>query len=280
LRQASHARGWNLVEAASERLSRVAAQLLSHPHLPQAGFLLGECLALQAQAAREQDPARARELDTQRLALEGPRAVAFGDTAAPAAPSPNLPLDVQGLRETDELELDGQTLAMPVRRVSLAPGLHHARVWRGGRPIFATFVEASSGQTRLALNVPALVPCGPEDLEAVPRVAGAAKLSDGIACRHWAKVREESGGIGVALCEQSRCGDFVHWQRSVVAPFAPIAVERRHWPAWAGFAIAGATVALASGLVLWQSGAFDRGQPTTWRAIIVPPSSTAQGVRF
>jgi hypothetical protein len=264
--------------AAGERLSRVEAQLLSHPHLPQASFLLGDCLALQAQAAREQNPARARQLDERRLALEGPRAVAFGETAASAVPSSARTLDVQGLREMDELELDGQTFAAPVRQVTLVPGLHQARVWRWGRAIFATFTEVSSEQKLLALNVPALVPCSAEDLQSVPRTPGTVKLASGIECRHWAKVREESGGIGVALCEQSRCGDFVHWQKRAAAPFAPIAAERSHWPAWAGFAIAGATLAVASGLVLWQSGAFDRGQPTTWQGQFQGP--TAQGARF
>jgi hypothetical protein len=266
--------------AAGERLSRVEAQLLSHPHLPQAGFLLGECWALQAQAAREQNPARARQLDERRLALEGPRAVAFGETASNVVPSSARALDVQGLRDTDELELDGQAFAAPVRHVTLVPGLHQARVWRWGRPIFATFTEVSSGQTLLALDVPAVVPCSAEDLQSVPRAPGPVKLAADIACRHWAEVREERGGIGVALCEQSRCGDFVHWQRRAAAPFAPIAVERSHWPPWAGFAVAGATLAVATGLVLWQSGAFDRGQPTIIQYEGTSTGSVPQGVRF
>jgi len=266
--------------AASERLSRVEAQLLAHPHLPQAGFLMGECLALQAQAAREQEPARARALDAKRLALEGPRAAAFGDAAEPPGMSLGRQLELRGLGEQDELELDGQAFAPPVRQVTLAPGLHQARVWRGGRPIFATFTEVGSDQTSLELGVPKLVPCSAEDLESVPRTPSAAKLPSGIACGHWAQVRPDRDGIGVALCEQNRCGAFVHWSRRAAAPFAPIAVERSRWPAWAGLAVAGATVALASGLVLWQSGAFDRGQPTTWEYAGLNPGRAPQGIRF
>jgi len=265
--------------AANERLSRVEAQLLAHPHLPQAGFLMGECLALQAQAAREQEPARARALDAKRLALEGPRAAAFGDLGQPPSESVVRTLEVRGLGEQDELELDGQTFAPPVRQVTLGAGLHQARVWRGGRPIFAAFTEVGSDQTSLELGVPKLVPCGADDLEAVPRTPGAT-LPPGIACGHWAEVRQEQGGIGVALCEQNRCGAFVHWSRRPAAPFVPIAVERRSLPAWAGFAIAGATVALASGLVLWQSGAFDRGQATTWEYAGLNPGRAPQGIRF
>jgi hypothetical protein len=266
--------------AASARLSRVEAQLLSHPHLPQAGFLMGECLALQAQAAREQQPARARALDLRRLALEGPRAAAFGDASPAAGTVPPIAVTVQGLGEQDELELDGRSWPAPVTQVTLVPGLHHARVWRGGRPIFATFAEVSGEAARLELGVPKLVACSAEDLAAVPRETRAAKLPNSIACAQWAEVREEGGGIGVALCERNHCGAFVHWQRHATAPFTPIAVERPRWPTWTGFAIAGATVVLASGLVLWQAGAFDRGQPTTWQYSGLYPGSAAQGVRF
>src|SRR6188474_2485964 len=37
--------------AAKERLARIEAELLAHPHLPQAAFLMAECLALKAQAS-------------------------------------------------------------------------------------------------------------------------------------------------------------------------------------------------------------------------------------
>lgn len=267
-------------QAASERLRRVEAQLLAHPHLPQAGFLMGECLALQAQAAREREPERARALDAKRIALEGPRATAFGETALPVSLGPARALELRGLGEQDELELDGNALAPSVRQVALVPGLHHARVWRGGRPIFATFVEVSSDQAALDLGVPKLVPCSGEDLRGVPRVAGAGTPPQGIACAQWAQVRPERDGIGVALCQQSHCGGFVHWSQRAPAPFVPIAVERSRWPAWAGFAIAGATAALASGFVLWQAGAFDRGRATTWQYSGLNPGATPQGVRF
>src|SRR5687767_2661448 len=65
-------------------LRRVEAELLAHPHLPQAAFLMAECLALQAQAIRPRDPALAQQLEQSRASLEGSRASAFGDAAASA----------------------------------------------------------------------------------------------------------------------------------------------------------------------------------------------------
>jgi hypothetical protein len=242
--------------AASARLARVETALLSHPHLPQAAFLMSECLALQAQAARERSPLRAAWLDARRAALEGPRAQAFGEARADVASAHLVALEVGGLAERDELELDGQALGAR-RRVALAPGLHHARVRRRGHLVFAAFSEVVPEQSAFPLAVPELVPCSAEDLA----LAGAATTPD-VACARWAKARAEPGGVGVALCEHERCGAFVHWQHRAPEPFAPLPVERRALPSWAGAAIAGAAIAVAGTLVLWQSGAFDRSRPS------------------
>jgi hypothetical protein len=245
--------------AASARLARVESLLLAHPHLPQASFLMSECLALQAQALRERAPARAAALEARRLALEGPRAVAFGEVPIARAEAGDngeeLSLPVVGLGSQDSLELDGtRPSAGPVR---LLPGLHHVRVWRHDRVVLAAFTEVVREQQALSLSVPALVPCSSEDLESglhAPR---------GVTCRRWAKVAPEGAGISVTLCERDRCSRPVHWERQEPPAFAPIAVERSRLPSWAGFAIAGATTLAATGLVLWQAGAFERGRPTS-----------------
>jgi hypothetical protein len=262
------------------RLHKVEADLIAHPHLPQASFLMAECLALRAQAARNANAVQAAVLDAGRLALEGPRAAAFGEAFATLPAPASITLDIKGLGALDELELDGTRLAAGVKRVTLVPGLHHARIWRADRLVFATFSQLSSEQTAYALDVPPVVPCSAEDLERVPRVSAGARdaLPAGIACEHWARVRETGPGIAVSMCEHSRCGPFLEWQRRTTAPFTPIAVERRRFPAWAGFAIAGASVLVASGVVLWQAGAFERGRPAaaTWEFDGVNP----QGLRF
>lgn len=251
---------------ASLRLHKVEAQLLAHPHLPQASFLMAECLALQAQAARAASSPGAAKLEAERAALEGPRAPAFGETFTPPSGTTELTLEVHGADATDELELDGARARVGLSRVTLAPGLHHFRVWRGGRPIFATFAQVSPEQKALTLGVPALVPCSVEDLERARPVSPRISEPTTVACAQWARVREDGAGIAVSLCQHARCGAFQHWQRREPAAFAPISVERQRFPTWAGFALAGGAALLASGVVLWQSGAFERGHPNaaTW----------------
>lgn len=266
--------------SAGARLTRIERQLLAHPHLPQAAFLMGECLALQAQAAREHSPALALALEARRTALEGPRAAAFGAPLTALTAESPLSVAVRGLDREDELELDAE-IPGPARQVQLLPGLHHARVWRRGRPIFATFVALAPEQRALELDVPPLTPCSEEDLEGASSSPGASSpsVSPRIACQRWAKVREEPGGIGVALCEHQRCGAFVHWERRASEPFTPIPVDRaRGLPAWATFTIAGAAAVVATSVVLWQAGAFERGRPSAaaWEYGGLNP----QGLRF
>lgn len=252
--------------AASARLSRIESQLLSHPHLPQAAFLMGECLALQAQAARERQPARALDFEARRRALEGPRAVAFGDRAAELEPQAAVTLALRGLAPTDTLELDGETRATSWGpNVTVVPGIHHARVWRGGHPIFAAFVEVSSEQQTLELAVPALVPCSTDDLQAAATEgsADAGRAASPIACPHWAKVRAAGSGIEVTLCAQQHCGPALLWRSQPAPPFRAIPAETARLPTWAGAALATSAVLLASGVVLWQAGAFERGRSST-----------------
>jgi hypothetical protein len=270
--------------SASARLHKVEAELLAHPHLPQASFLMAECLALQAQAARSQSAERAAELDQKRAAIEGARAAAFGEAASTGASAPQVTLEVTGVGAGDELEIDGARRPRGTSKLTLAPGLHHARVWRGNRPVFAEFATVTAGQTAFKLEVPQRSACSAEDLEQVPRSAESsnaslpAALPSDIACGQWAQVREESGGIGVALCEKSRCGAFMHWQRHAPARFAPIATASRRFPTWAGVVIAGGAALVASSVVLWQSGAFERGRPAaaTWEY----GGLNTQGLRF
>jgi hypothetical protein len=269
-------------ETAMPLLRRVESELLAHPHLPQAAFLMAECLALQAQAARSRDPALAKRLDQARASLEGLRASAFGDATAAVVPEPALrALRVTGLSAQDELELDGRRLADGAP-IGLSPGLHHARVWRGqgARPIFAAFVRVQPDQTELAIPAPQLLPCSSDDLGAArgDELARGVALPSGIACQSWAIVRAEGDGIAVAQCSGSRCGSFVPWQRRTPRPFTPARVDRQRLPTWATFTIVGVAALAATSAVLWQAGAFDSGNPNaaSFRYAGVNP----QGIRF
>jgi hypothetical protein len=246
-------------QAATERLERIKTELLAHPHLPQAAFLLAECLTLEAQAAGA--GALSSELRLQSLVLAGPRAPAFGEAlGANHEPAPRS-VAVEGLAASDELEVDGQPRGAR-RLLTLLPGLHHVRVLRGGRLIYAAFEQLAAEQQPLTLAVPPVRACSYDDLAGVDRAVAArgARLANAVQCQHWALVRPEPGGVGIANCGREQCGPFVHWQRRPApAPFTPLVVDRSSLPSWAGFAIAGAGAALATSFVLWQSGALDRG---------------------
>lgn len=265
--------------AAAGPLQQARMQLLSHPYLPQAGFLFAECLALEARATRETNPDAAALLEQRRFALEGPRATAFGDTRPAAKPPARVTLALTGLAAGDELELDSALPQAPRAALALQVGFHHARVWRDGQPIFATFFEVTSDQTRLDLAVRPLVACSAEDL-AVVRDAADASPPRSVSCPYWAKVRPEPFGIGVALCERDTCQPFVHWQPRPALPFTPITALRPVVPSWAAFALAGVTVAAATGLVLWQSGAFEHGQPKSWQFAGIERGAPPPGMRF
>jgi hypothetical protein len=221
---------------------------------------MAECLTLKAQAAGASSTAGELRLRSQ--ALAGPRAPAFGEVVAgPEAPSLTIGVTVVGPAATDTLEVDGEGRGS-LRLLSLAPGLHHVRVLRAGQPVFATFAELAPTQAELALAVPKLRACTADDLSGVDRrlAAQGAPLPTPVQCARWALARAEPGGVGIASCSRTGCGPFVHWQRrSAPAPFTPLTVDRSRLPSWAGFALAGAGAALATGLVLWQSGALGRG---------------------
>lgn len=256
-------------DAARERLGRVEAELRAHPHLPQAAFLMAECFSLQARAAGA-DHGRVAELGARRAALEGPRALAFGEPVPAPISATAIPLDIEGLTAADALEVDGAAAPRATSspggsplRLGLLRGLHHFRVLRAGRPVYAGFHEISGQAPALRLDVPALVPCSRDDLDAVNPllIAAGGPLPAGLGCERWALVRPQGDGVQVALCDARRCGPFVAWQRRPKpALFSPILVDQSRWPSWASFAIAGAGAVLATSLVLWQSGALDRGQ--------------------
>jgi hypothetical protein len=59
----------------------------------------------------------------------------------------------------------------------------------------------------------------------------------------------------VAICEKDRCGPSVEWRDPgawVTAP--PAEAPKGRWPAWATWALVGASVGIAAGAVIAASG--------------------------
>lgn len=259
------------------QLARLDQLLEQHPELPQAGWWLAERYALERQQAVEaRAPATSSRLELQRAALEGPRAETAAAGAAPA-PSPATPLaalELLGLRPRDQLVLDGEPWSAGA---AVAPGRHHAQLFRARRRVWAGWLELHSGQVRLP-EVSAA--CTDLDLLGTEYAADAPRPAPGVQCPVWAAAHPRAGQVELALCRADRCEP---WQaRSRVPHLASSATSNagapsERVPAWVTWGALGLGAAASTALVLWQAGVFDRSPPTT-EFVFTGPSAGA--VRF
>jgi hypothetical protein len=155
------------------------------------------------------------------------------------------------------VEIDG---ALVGSSAVLVPGEHHARILRGDSLLWAGFVELAEGADALSLPRPEVAACSRAELLTV-RLAGDRLIVPAeVRCPRWAAVLPLSAGrIEIAPCQRASCGPLAAWPEQ-----APAAPERRPaaaappgWPAWATWVAIGAGVLVATGVVVWQSGAFD-----------------------
>jgi hypothetical protein len=237
--------------------------LLEHPELPQAAWLRAEQLTILAELAESTDPtergsAQALALRRHAQALEGPRAQPFRDrdsAAPPAPPGGAVSVGVTGFDPRDALEWDGVRVTPPFQAV---PGEHHVRVLRRGWLIWAAWVSSANTKP-VPLAAPSITPCSRDDLAGTLLDKDAPVAAPGTLCPRWAAARRHQGELEVALCRHSTCGRFHRLPpetKAIPARPAP-AAESRPFPLWATVALAGAGAALATGVVLWQTGTFD-----------------------
>ncbi|HTV22989.1 MAG TPA: hypothetical protein VMG12_30070, partial [Polyangiaceae bacterium] len=166
----------------------------------------------------------------------------------------------------------------PLDDTALAPGRHHVRVVRAGFPVWSGWVTLTAGRAwELADPTPA---CSTLDLADVSVQSGAPEPAPGVRCQRWAIARPSlRGGAEIAECSGSRCGP---WQPARSAPpvdsgasRAPVAgSEPGAWPRWATWGLVGAGALAATGIVLWQAGAFARGEAGT-EFVFTGPSAPA-----
>jgi len=249
---------------ALDALEHAAALVHDHPELPQAAWLLAEELELRAdiEASAPEGASSARALRKRAAALEGPRATPFSDHT----PSPELDLPpartltVDGLAANDELEWDG---ALSTSSLSGMPGEHHARVLRGGRLLWAGWVNLPEGETRVRFPVPESPPCSADDIGSAHLAGGRAFATPSTRCESYVLASARpGGGIEAAQCERNVCGKVVIFQRGARTPVGTAASERS-WPRWATYTLVAAGGVLATGAVLWRAGVFDRKTPAT-----------------
>jgi hypothetical protein len=241
-------------------LGSVEQDLMAHPELPQAAWLLAERHRIEAEVLRT-DPAesaRADALSEAALALEGPRAVAFGAPNGESGAEPaRVSVGVRDLDARDRLEIDGRSGAA---ERNVAPGLHQLRVLRDGELVFASW-EKLGDRANVTLGVPPVTACSLEELAAADARGARVTLSEPVSCPRWFVARRAASGLEVADCRANACGAFVPLveSRPSAAPF----------PAWATATLVGAGAVAASMLALWAAGGFEHESQAPGKTVFV-----------
>ena len=273
---------------ATSALSAAESLLRAHAELPESAWLMAEILRARV-ALRVLEGADAAAAERHASALEGLR-------EAPYDPGAREPKDAGGSRSdagsfaadaeeplhfgaegplpTDDVYVDG--IRGP--RATVPGGEHHYRVVRGDRLAWAGWVDiAGAAQIRF----PGTSPCSASDLGAVDDSSGRIILRHRVSCPEWAAARTPGDDrIEVARCHGSSCGTFLPWKREWGATFE-LPVHRpwpepksNHWIFWAAASIAAAAT---TGIVLWQTGVFDREPDKIPITIIQAPSGPSAG---
>jgi hypothetical protein len=245
--------------------------LLQHPELPQAAWLMAEALHVTAASAWALgDPTAAEDALRQSQVLEGARAAALGDAITkPSTADAELvtvKVTAAGVQPGDTLEWDGIPRDAPGRvwAVPRAPELHHARVLRQARPLWAGWVRVVEGATVVSLPLSQAEPCSVEDL-ALSRSPDTTSL---VRCAAWVTARPAGGdAIEVAICRFARCEPFARWPRPL-----PAAVLRERgnpaesssWVTPWGYTFLGVAVATAATALIWSATQSDESERTVW----------------
>jgi len=239
-------------ERALEQLGAVERDLLAHPELPQAAWLLAEHHRIAADLRRgTPEGARiAEELDRQAHALEGARAPAFGTEPGADFASSAVRIVVRDLDSRDSLEIDG--VGGGSERM-LEPGLHQARVLRGGELAFAGWTKLTAAG-EVTLGVRPLVPCSSEDLGTISLQGRVVNGTSGVRCPRFVIARREAERLEIADCTGSAC-----------SPFSPLKEPRNNGMGglspWAFAALTTTGVVAAMLLTTWAAGGFHQERP-------------------
>jgi hypothetical protein len=241
-------------ERASDMLRSVERDVLSHPELPQAAWLLAEHHRIAAELARvASDDATAPALEIEARALEGPRAAAFGAEGALETVPGTVTLRITDLDSSDTLELDG--VSGGAER-SVEPGWHQLRVLRDGELVFAQFRSLTESGA-LSLGVRPFVPCSTEDLGRVTHGGEFVRGTKRVRCAHYVVARRTAGQLEVAECTLAAC-----------TKFAPLEPAARGLAPWVTVALVTTGALVAMTAVTWAAGGFAR-EPTQDKTVFV-----------
>ncbi len=255
---------------AEQHAAAAEAELREHPELPQAHWLMAEARAAFAEAARalgNDDSAEAAQRDAQ--GLGGARAPELDESVEPAlavnAERTRLELSLRGWLEGDVVEWDGAAIQAPRERAHLesTSGLHHLRVLRGTRLLWAGWVNASEESPLLSVALATPAPCGAEDL-------ALGRASDTLArvrCDEWVAARPgRPGSLELARCRRGSCEPFAPWPSAAPARALRTdepAAETRSWAPW-GYTFLGVAVAATATALIWSATRPEERDRTVW----------------
>src|SRR6266851_6208961 len=256
-------------QGAQQTLRQLEQALREHPELLQASWLMAERYRLEAQIAARTSAEEATRWRQRAHALEGQRAVSFGEvrsqTRAPPAEL-SVTIVVHGARR-HEIFWDGASSA---DEVSTTAGEHHLVIVRGKRVAWSGWVSALAAG-RIDVWIPDDLPCSVEDLAGAAMVPGGeASVPKGVRCGAWAIAAPgpKRGTLRLAVCSRDQCQPAATWAYEVFDS-APVSSEdsktskKGILPSWATWTLAGVGVAAATSIVLWRAGVFDRSEPAT-----------------
>jgi hypothetical protein len=249
--------------------------LRAHPELPQAALLMAELERARSARWRRVAPLDAEAADRawQRAdAVDGARVAGLGEIASASLPPPaTIALALPG---DDRAWLDGQPVGATVLTRA---GPHALVVTAEGAPVWAGWVDAPAGSSSVDIDAPATIPCSADDV-ARTSVSDGAVRADRVQCARWvaATTGAQPGTIRAAWCEVNHCTPLLDWPSPPAWASSPpgaagsAAANSRdrgsRWPVWATWALAGAGVAIATGVGIFASGALE-GAPTATRFV-------------
>jgi hypothetical protein len=256
---------------AERALAHAEGELLAHPELPQAAWLLAEVergWSMRWRRLAPMDEERAAAAWRRAEGLDDGRAAGIGETSSPPDPPVTTTLAVEGGAAV-RLWLDGR--AVSPGSVTRAAGRHQLVATDDGAVVSAAWVTLAAGAP-LRVRLGPFSPCTFADLAAaslVPPPPGSATPSvraQSVRCPQWIAASPASlpGALYVASCEADHCGPATEWRpptRALAPPPPRKTVEHAGWPAWATWTLVGAGAVALTGVVLIATGAFDSSPP-------------------
>jgi hypothetical protein len=242
-------------DAADRALDAAEKDLLAHPELPQAAWLLAE--VERGRAARWSriapiDQERADRAWGRAASLDGGRVSGVGEPKGATLPQVAVTIVARGA----SLTLDGAPVE--AGKAQRAAGAHQVVASRDGRIAWAAWVVFADGTT---VNVPdvAGAACSGDDLAHVRATTDGIDAA-GVRCARWiaAVPANEEGRIRVASCERERCGPLLEWRapRDIVWAPPPVGDGPYKWPAWRTWTLVGAGAVAVGVVVIVASGVF------------------------